>query len=257
MTTSAPPNEGYKRPPITEAVIGITFSSPIDSEQLDSITKKFQSTYPHKKQVSTFDLSVRFDSANPDGNKADFKPTIGHRLSTDDQTQLLVLWPNSFILSQLPPYPGWDAFFQRFEKDWGLLKRTLGFQQINRIGMRYINRIDIPANLAVGETNTTVEHEQFLNIYPKLPDILNPLDAYAVQASIHLNDINCQLTINSASIPSPLLKHISFVIDIDIYSDKDVPQSDSQIMELLNKIRTKKNMIFESCISHPARELFQ
>lgn len=257
MTTPAQPNMGYKRPPITEAVIGITFSSPINSTQLDSITNKFQATYPHKQQVSTFDLSVEINSADPKDNRADFKPTVGHRLSTDDQTQLLVLWPNSVILSQLPPYQGWEAFIQRFERDWGLLKRTLGYQQISRIGVRYINRIDIPASLAAGEKETLVEHEQFLNIYPKLPDMLNPLDAYAVQASIYLKDIDCQLTINSASVPSPLLKYVSFVIDIDIYSDKAVPQSDPQIMELLNNIRTKKNMIFESCISHSARELFQ
>lgn len=257
MTTPALPSTGYKRPPITEAVIGIAFSSPIDPSQLDSIANKFQATYPHKQQVSTFDLSVEINSTNPDANRANLKPTIGHRLSTDDQTQLLVLWPNSFTLSQLPPYQGWEAFIQRFEKDWGILKRTRGFQQISRIGVRYINRIDIPANLADGENETLVEHEQFLNIYPKLPDMLNPLDAYAVQASIYLKDINCQLTMNSASVPSPLLRHISFIIDIDIYSDKTVPQSDPQIMELLNRIRTKKNMIFESCISQPARELFQ
>ncbi len=241
----------YARPPITEAVIGITFSSPMDTKQLASVNNALQKHYPHKQDVSTFDLSLEFNIKDAGNNKANLKPTLGHRLSTDDQTQLVVLWPNSITLSQLAPYQGWGNFIERFERDWGALKKIMGFQQISRIGVRYINRIDIPATAPV------IEHEQFLNIYPKMPDILNPLEAYALQASVTLKDINCQLTINTASVPSPLLEHASFVIDTDISSDKNPPQSDSDLIKLLNNIRTKKNQVFEACISQPARSLFQ
>ncbi|MCR4305158.1 MAG: TIGR04255 family protein [Gallionella sp.] len=251
MTESATSEVVYARPPITEAVIGITFSSPMDTKQLASINNALQKHYPHKQDVSTFDLSLEFNIKDAGNNKANLKPTLGYRLSTDDQTQLVVIWPNSISLSQLPPYQGWGNFIERFERDWSALKKIMGFQQISRIGVRYINRIDIPATAPV------IEHEQFLNIYPKMPDILNPLEAYALQASVTLKDINCQLTINTASVPSPLLEHASFVIDTDISSDKNPPQSDSDLIKLLNNIRTKKNQVFEACISQPARSLFQ
>lgn len=251
MTEPASSEVAYARPPITEAVIGITFSSPMDVAQLASVNKALQKHYPHKQDVSTFDLSLEFNTEHAGSNKANLKPTLGHRLSTDDQTQLVVLWPNSITLSQLAPYQGWENFIERFIRDWGTLKKILGYQQISRIGVRYINRIDIPATAPV------IEHEQFLNIYPKMPDMLNPLDAYAIQASVTLKDINCQLTINTASVPSPVLEHGSFVIDTDIFSDKNPPQNDSDLIKLLNNIRTKKNQVFEACISQPARTLFQ
>ena len=252
MTEPASSEIVYARPPITEAVIGITFSSPMDTKQLASVNNALQKHYPHKQDVSNFDdLSLVINTKEAGGNKANLKMKLGYRLSTDDQTQLIVLWPNSFTLSQLAPYQGWGNFIERFERDWGTLKKILGFQQISRIGVRYINRIDIPASAPV------IEHEQFLNIYPKMPDILNPLEAYALQASVTLKDINCQLTINTASLPSPLLEHASFVIDADISSDKNPPQSDSDLIKLLNNIRTKKNQVFEACISQPARSLFQ
>lgn len=251
MTETASTEVVYARPPITEAVIGVTFSSQMDSTQLASVTNAFQKNYPHKQDVTTFDFSLEFNTKDAGSNKANLKPTLGHRLSTDDQTQLIVLWPNSFTLSQLAPYQGWGNFIERFERDWGALKRILGFQQISRIGVRYINRIDIPA------TADVVEHEQFLNIYPKMPGILDPLDAYAIQASVTLKDINCQLTINTASVPSPILGHVSFVIDTDIFSEQSPPQSDTDLIELLNNIRAKKNQVFEACISQPARSLFQ
>lgn len=251
MTEMASNKIVYARPPITEAVIGVTFSSPMDSAQLTLVSKALHKFYPHKQDVSTFDLSLEINTMDAGSNKANFTPTLGHRLSTDDQTQLVVLWPNSFTLSQLAPYQGWADFIERFIRDWGTLKRVLGFQQISRIGVRYINRIDIPA------TADMVEHEQFLNIYPKMPDILSPLDAYAIQASVTLKDINCQLTINTASVPSPILEHVSFVIDTDISSTNAPPQSDADLIELLNNIRNKKNSVFEACISQPARSLFQ
>lgn len=252
MTETVSTEVVYARPPITEAVIGVTFSSPMDSTQLASVTNAFKKNYPHKQDVTAFDdLSLVFNAKDAGGNKANVKLKHGHRFSTDDQTQLIVLWPNSFTLSQLAPYQGWGNFIKRFERDWGALKRILGFQQISRVGVRYINRIDIPA------TADVVEHELFLNIYPKMPDILNPLDAYAIQASVTLKDINCQLTINTASVPSPILGHVSFVIDTDIFSEQNPPQSDIDLIKLLNNIRAKKNQVFEACISQPARSLFQ
>lgn len=243
-------SEEYPRPPITEAVIGITFSNPIDSSQLASASAKLQANYPHKQDVTTVGVSVAINSSNPEENKADFNPRIGHRISTDDQTQLAVLWPDSFTLSQLAPYQGWDVFIQRFERDWRILKKLFGFQEIKRIGVRYINRIDIPVESGL------VKHEQFLNIYPCLPDLLGSVDAYAVQTLAHPDDIDCQLVINSANVPSPLLGFISFVLDIDIYSDKP-PQNDADIIDLLNRIRAKKNDVFEACITEHARKLFQ
>lgn len=242
----------YKHPPITEAVIGINYSSPIKQKDISAANKKFLANYPHHQTVSDISVAVELP------NEQTSKPTAeinqqenGHRLSTADMTQLLMLWPSSFNLSQLAPYQGWDIFFERFVRDWGVWKRAIGFQTISRIGVRYINRIDIPV------TGSIIEHEQFLNIYPKLPDSLNPILAYAVQAATELKDIDCLLKINSAAVPSPILGHASFVIDLDISKEVNPPQSDNDIYDLLNKIRVQKNAVFETCISSRARELFQ
>ena len=48
----------YVRPPITEAVIGITFSSPMDSKKLVRVNKALQKYYPHKQDVYTVNYSV-------------------------------------------------------------------------------------------------------------------------------------------------------------------------------------------------------
>ena len=238
----------YKQPPITEAVIAINFAKPIDPEEAAKVSDKFSVHYPQHQNVENVKVALQIDK---DQTKSQVDREIGHRRSSPDVTELLVLWRSAFVVSQLAPYPGWDEFFQRFVRDWKLWKRTTGFRTIGRLGVRYINRIDIPMSGPV------LEYENFLNVYPKLPDSLGAVGAYAVQAVLPIRDIGCNLTINSAVVPAPVLGHASFVIDQDIAKEVDPPQSDEAIYELLNEIRVRKNNVFEACISNRARELFQ
>lgn len=240
----------YSHPPITEAVIEVKFATPLDSKAFEKLNTKFNKSYPDDKVIQSvrFELIVNAGGQHSQTPKSDGQ--TGHRRSSADMTQLLVLWPDSFVVSQLAPYIGWEAFFDRFTRDWKAWKRSSGFREINRIGVRFINRIDIPLE------NGIAQHEEYLNIYPKLPESIEAVDSYAVQTLSRLEDIHCTLTINSASVPSPLLGHVSFMLDIDIAKAADLPQNDKEIFQLLNQIREKKNQIFEDCVGDRARELF-
>lgn len=241
----------YKHAPITEAVIAINFATPLDPDDIARVSNKFSPLYPQYHRVENVNIEVQLSADQKSVPTAETNREVGHRRSSSDMTELLVLWRSSFMISQLAPYPGWDDFFQRFVRDWKVWKRVMGFRTIARLGVRYINRIDIPVSGPI------VEHETFLNVYPKLPDILGSVGAYAVQTVLKIEDIGCQLILNSAVVPAPILDHASFVIDQDIVKDVDPPQSDKAIYELLKEIRVKKNDIFEACISDRARELFQ
>jgi len=237
----------YKRPPITEAVIGINFQTPIDSEILTSVSKKFSSHYPQNQDISNFDISLEISEATPEP-VTQLKKVQGYRLSNHDMTQLLVLWPNAFFTSQLAPYTGWDDFFARFERDWKIWKRHIGFNTISRIGVRYINRIDVPQE-------RKIILEDYLNIFPTVPEFLGSINAYGVQVNTALADIKCNLLLNSGAVPSPIFGTQSFLVDIDISQDAP-PQSDNDIFELLRLIRDRKNSLFEACVTDKARELF-
>ena len=241
----------YIHAPITEAVIAINFAAPMDAAGIEKVNDKFSSHYPQHQRVENLKVEVQLSAGQTDTPTTAIDRESGHRRSSSDMTQLLVLWRSAFVVSQLAPYPGWGEFFQRFARDWKVWKRVMGFQTISRLGVRYINRIDVPLS------GDVVEHESFLNVYPKLPDVLGPVGAYAVQAVLPIEDIGCKLTLNSAVVPAPILGHASFVIDQDIAREIDLPQSDKGIYELLKEIRVRKNKVFEACISNRARELFK
>jgi uncharacterized protein (TIGR04255 family) len=241
----------YKEPPITEAVIEIRFATPIEAAHLTEISTDFRSLYPYEQQVTDVRVHLFLPSPQQGATTAGTVERPGHRLTSLDQTEILLLWPDMLVFSQLAPYPGWDTFFERFRRDWTLSKKLTGYRKISRIGVRYINRIDIPA------PGPVVQHEQYLNIYPHMPDVFPSLQGYAVQSQVPLPDIGSMLTVNSASVPSPILGHAAFLVDLDIAKENDPPQNDEAIYEFLHRVRIKKNEIFEACITPHARELFK
>lgn len=242
----------YKEPPITEAVIELRFAAPLEMGEVEKVSAVLKSFYPVHQPVRGVGVHLNVPPGREGATTAQPIETHGHKLSTEDQTQIAVVWPAQFIFSQLAPYPGWDVFFERFCRDWALWKRTLSYRKITRIGVRYINRVDISI-----ETTPIIQQEDYLNIYPHLPPSLEPVISYSVVAQVMIPEIGSILTLNSSSSPSPLLGHAALIVDQDIAKERDPPQNDEGVYALLNQIRVKKNEIFEACITSRTRELFK
>lgn len=243
----------YSQPPITEAVIEIRFASPLDARDVIKSSSDFAKLYPREQAVKNVGwvLGVPMTSEGKPTAQLNTEETVYRRVSLD-LAEILVLGRQVFSMSQLAPYPGWDVFFERFKRDWVLWKKRVGYRKIIRIGVRYINRIDIPTF-----GNTIIEETNYLNVYPHIPKNLGPTMIYGVQAILHISDIRAKLTLNSSTVPSPLLNHVAFLFDQDIAREIEPPQRDEEVFDLLNRIRNKKNEVFEACVTDRARELFR
>jgi uncharacterized protein (TIGR04255 family) len=241
----------YQRPPITEAVIEVRFATPLAPSDVDKASRAYAAFYPLDRPIRNVDVALGLPPGLTDRPTAQVNQQLGHRRSTTDLSEILLVWPSTFVVSQLAPYPGWNIFFARFVRDWKGWKRETEFRKVTQIGVRFINRIDVPIK------NGIIEEAEYLNVYPKLPASFGTITGYGVQVQLPVLDIGCKLTISSAAVPSPLLGHGSFLLDLDISKDSDPPQNDDAIYELLNSIRAKKNDTFEACVTDRARELFQ
>lgn len=243
----------YPKPPITEAIIGIDFTSPIQFDDLNVISSKFKIDYPNIENIQSLDVDVNppnNQNTLVNNNHIHLNAIGGLRLSSPDVSRLMLIWPKTLTISQLAPYQGWDDLFKRFESNWKTWKRTFGFREISRIGLRYINRIDIPVD------NDVVLHEEYINIYPRVPSGEWPLHNYALQMISPIKDTAIMCQINSAIVDSPLLNHLSIIFDLDLSISENVPQSDDELLKVLNLMRIHKNKIFESVITEKTRKLF-
>jgi uncharacterized protein (TIGR04255 family) len=54
----------------------------------------------------------------------------------------------------------------------------------------------------------------------------------------------------------PLVGFAALVLDIDVFRETNIPRRDEDLWALVNRIRTYKNNIFETCITDQSRALF-
>lgn len=250
--------KAYNKPPVTEAVIGINIDPPFGPKEMSKLVDKLKSDYPNFENIPNYDVKVNI-TGNENDARADTKLIkLGetYRFSRENMTQIVVITSNSIAVSQLAPYKNWEDLFNRFVAIWNIKTRLMGHKTVSRVGVRYVNRIDIPTN-----NNEFINENDYLNIYPFLPKNFKAIIEYAIQVTVPYDPFEVKL--NSAVIPSPLIGHISFLIDIDLYRDPKslyrsypLPQRDEDLFKFVNDMRRYKNEIFESLINNQTRSLF-
>jgi uncharacterized protein (TIGR04255 family) len=237
----------YARPPITEAVLAVSYVTQLRQDVIEKAAGRLKKAY----QSAEPETMTRFTVNTKTRESETTQSWSGVKLTSADQTDVLLCRSAEFVCSRLAPYPGWEQFRKRAERDWQIWRETVGSVQIRRIGLRYINRIDIPA------TETGLKIEDYLKIAVALPEGPNtPISGYALQVSRPLESDKLKLTVNSATVPSPLIGHASLILDIDVFRDDDVPRRNDEMWMLIEKMRAQKNVMFENCITDRARSLF-
>jgi uncharacterized protein (TIGR04255 family) len=244
---------GYPKPPITEAVIERRFATPLDPQELEKLRAEFEQTYPAVSQLAELSIAVPGDGSTPIMSQT---PT-GYRLVHRNGAAIIVLTNIAIAYAQLAPYIGWRGFKNNAFSVFQSVRDTIGYRALARIGVRYINRLDIP--LSSTDFGPGIpELDDYLLIGVKHPDnIVRNFRSLTVQCAFPIDDIECEATINAASIVSPVPNHASFLLDIDIGKMVNVPQKEEDISNLLDIIRHKKNWLFEACITDKTRSLFR
>lgn len=236
----------YLNPPITEAVIEIRFATPINEQLQLKLSDRLAKQYPQIQNLTTQRMGV-----DPVGHSVAIHIDGIIRRSNADMDEFVIIGGTNFIVSKLAPYAGWDVFFERFQQDWLLVKKAYKYQKIARIGLRFINRLDLPI------TNRMVKEEEYINVSILSPEILENKIGYTLQLAKPIDKIKSILTFNSASVLSPIPNCLAIVLDIDIGRDIEIPQNDNDMFALISEMRLVKNEVFEACITDKARERFQ
>nr|WP_299503204.1 TIGR04255 family protein [uncultured Rhizobium sp.] len=233
----------YSRPPITESVIELRFSEEIDFETIVKRSIKFKRNYPN--ELKNFDVVGEFSEKGVFGKSVE----VGLRLSSKDELEVLSINKNSLMVSHLAPYPGWNKFSARFHRDFDLFTELFGRRSFTRAGMRYINRLDVPLGAS--------DERKFINVYPHLPDFgASNTGTFAMTSTFELAEQGLGVTLQSATVESPVPRCTSLVIDIDVFAATDLPMRYDMWEGKLDHMRNVKNEIFERSITAEARRLF-
>jgi uncharacterized protein (TIGR04255 family) len=245
-------HKDYKKPPIKEAVIEVRFTDSLSNAALEKLVLKLKSKFSVQKME---EFGIKISHEQKSGVKTEPLKTrlIGYKLIENaDSTNVVLLKHDAFSISQLAPYRGWAEFLENFKKYHDIYTHKQ-HKKISRIGVRFINRIDIPAS------GNKIELEDYFNVFPTLPKKDFPdFNRYVVQTT-SLLDTEKLLTINAYSYneDTPLIDHCSIVLDIDIGQINNLPQNSTKLYQVLEELREKKNFFFEKLIKPQSRRLFK
>jgi uncharacterized protein (TIGR04255 family) len=238
----------YPNSPITEALIDIRIqeSPELTVEALGPMFAQIQNQYPKREDLMFFKGQFAFQSV-PTASATQTKQ--GFRYRSIDGRYILQTGISGFTLSRLAPYESWSVFIAEAKRLWEIYRAFVSSARAVRVAVRSINRIDIPPFRELKDYFKT-----FPEISSELPQTLN---GYVMQLLIAQPEFEGMLSLIQATVPAPSADVVSINLDIDLYKESTAEfDTDEKIWELLERLRKKKNEVFEGCITDKTRSLF-
>jgi len=238
----------YAKPPILEAMVEFRFSEPLPSRVVERVSKRLGKGYDtvNAEKEVTFGFDVLKGAAEITSESPRF------RHASDDQVDIFVARSGSLIWSRLAPYEGWESFSLRLRREATTAFSLTGPKKLARIGMRYINRIDVPTDPDSG----LCRYEDYIAINLELPSLMDPLSAYSWHIERTFSDSGLKAMMRSATLIPEIPGTVAFLLDIDVAMVMDIPLKIEEVLDNLEPMRALKNSLFECAITDRARKAF-
>ncbi len=235
----------YDAPPVIEAVIQFRYAAPGSKALQAKLLKRLKREYANELALQAVGANVNFEK-----QEAAFVAEPQSRLSSLDETDVLIVHATTLTWSRLAPYQGWDALLERVSRDVKIAHEVAGLRKIVQLGVRYINRIDIPLDRPI------IRYEDYLTINLSLPESWDGINNYGWRIEKTYREQGFHAIVQSAVIAPEIPNHAAFLLDIDLLRQQDIPSRLEDVLLFLAKMRDLKNEIFELSITDTARASF-
>jgi uncharacterized protein (TIGR04255 family) len=240
----------YPHAPITEAVIDIRVvpRDNLNVEEFRKLADRFGSEFGTQNDQFRMAGTITFGVPPVPGVTS---TKAGIQFIANAKDRLFQAQLDGWTFNKLAPYRGWEEEFRDQARDlWNAYRSVAQPQTITRAALRYVNRLDFP--LPVDDLRT------YLRTFPEVtPDLPQKLANFFMQLQIPHEDIKALLMLNMTRVPPAREEVVSVVLDLDLFRTDDLPQRDEELWAYFEILRTRKNEIFEACITNATRELFR
>lgn len=240
------------KPPIVETVIDFRSSAPAWSDALKpQFTERIGPNYA-KRPVEdmrqfTFELHQKPQAAPV--NKISDLGLTGFRFFSDDGGFIVQFRQDGFTCSRMAPYTGWGTAFAEAVRLWPLYRQLAGSQAVERIAVRTINRMLLPAERVAQSWST------MLNYAPSAPDGFAS-GHFLSRVWTRDPDSGLPAWLVHAFQEPCLDGKAPVVLDIDVFQDKVFAANDPELLSSFEPLHQLKNRLFFSCLTEEAAALF-
>ena len=237
--------------PIVEAVIDIRAQSSLKLEE--TLTREYIEShlgnYTFQNSQQEFSHQVTFGKDAPP-QQTTISAWKGVRFKSDDGKYIAQFNRDGVVCSRLAPYQDWELFFGENLNLWQLFLELAKPEEINRLGLRFINRIELP----LGDGH----FENYISPTPQPPHGIElPYIGFLYQETLavpgHPYAINLIRTIQ----PPQDNAGAAIIIDIDVFTLDGVEFEKNRIRGMFEEMRWLKNKTFFGSVTEYALEAFK
>src|SRR6185503_9127717 len=239
----------YENPPLIEAVCEFRFEpdQPWDWTIPGLVYDKVKKEFPKKKQLNVLEVGVH---ADPEVSQSVKGAVARMQFLSEDENAFIQVGRNLLGVNHLQPYPTWGKFQKMIKNGLAVYREVAYPKAINRIGLRYINRLEIPKE--------QVKIEDYILAMPTVPQPVPQIFARWLQrVEIPFEDVNGLMVIQSGSLDQDDPEKILFILDLDFIT-LDVRKINlDDTFEWVTQAHDEIEKTFESCITDKMRALFK
>jgi uncharacterized protein (TIGR04255 family) len=230
--------------PIAEASIDIQVDAPdLTSEGLGAMFQDVKDVFPEKHDRVEYQFGIDASHAPRNDQKQ-----VGWLAWSVDHSRAIQARPDGFTFSRLPKYQDWSDLRDGARREWGKYAAVAKPRVIRRIGVRFINRIELPRSLN--------DFEDYFQTFPKIgPTIPQKLVGAFARLLIPFDRAIASVTqtFDASSITDTI---IPVVLDIDVFLNAEFDPNGDEFWENLDRLRHIKNEVFFGSITEKTKEMF-
>lgn len=175
----------------------------------------------------------------------------GFRFESTDRRYIAQFTRNGFVFSRVTPYENWERFADEAKRLWQIHVELTEPSEIERLGVRFINRV-IPVELdKLGE---------ILTLPPRSPGSLTlPIGEFLHRSIFAVPGHPYRVNVIQTSQPPapPETDAVGLIVDIDVFTTASMELNEAALRARLADMRWLKNKTFYSLLTPQAIERFK
>ncbi|OPY52611.1 MAG: hypothetical protein A4E49_01785 [Methanosaeta sp. PtaU1.Bin112] len=244
----------YNNPPIIESVCEIRFTEDTEWDLTipGLIFEDIRSEYPQKGQRSTQEINISTSNTHPVTTRHQIKRQDYAVFSTNDTKSSIQVSGRVLLTNRLKPYQSWTDFRSQINTAFETLCKRTKLAGVQRIGLRYINKIEIPTD------NGKVKMDNYFDFRPFCGTRLPQTHAdFKVSCIFPYYDNRDACKVDLLSAMPDKQGSMAFLLSLDYFLAKPRSIPVSQTIEWIESAHGQVENLFEGCILPPLREIFQ
>nr|BAL53122.1 hypothetical conserved protein [uncultured Gammaproteobacteria bacterium] len=245
------PERRYRKPPVIEALCEIYFAGSDWDETIPGVFfERVKAGFPQKRQRTIQEAQITLGPEQAAAAVRQLSPWM--QFVSDEKHRMIQLAQDLLVVNQLAPYPHFEEWEPEIYQAFKLYLEVAKPKSVVRLGMRYINRVVIPAE--------RVRMEEYFTIYPTLPKALGDTHgSFLVRVEVPQEgqDHVVLITFGTAPPPEPSQPAQAFVLDLYDILEVNESLDAERLKQEVERAHENIVVAFEDSITDQLRCLFE